>query len=215
MATHPTIRKARPTDAEAVARIYVESWRDTYPLVLPARLLSSMTVEGQSARWRNAIAIAAREVVYVAEAENGKLAGMTSMGRARDSGLGYDAEIYTLYVDPMMTGRGIGRALLAGAFRRARRTRPFALRHLGACGKSGALLLRGHGRQTGRGTHHLDDGCARTRNRFRLDQARPRRSQPQQLNRRRASSTSLFPPDARVPRPNDAPHRLAAAASMC
>jgi GNAT superfamily N-acetyltransferase len=116
MATHPTIRKARPTDAEAVARIYVESWRDTYPLVLPARLLSSMTVEGQSARWRNAIAIAAREVVYVAEAENGKLAGMTSMGRARDSGLGYDAEIYTLYVDPMMTGRGIGRALLVGAF---------------------------------------------------------------------------------------------------
>jgi GNAT superfamily N-acetyltransferase len=116
MNTRPTIRKARPADAEAVARIYVESWRDTYPLVLPARLLSSMTVEGQSARWRNAIAIAAREAVYVAEAENGKIAGMTSMGRARDSGLGYDAEIYTLYVDPMMTGRGIGRALLAGAF---------------------------------------------------------------------------------------------------
>src|SRR5713101_5081569 len=54
MGVNLTIRKARPTDAEAVARIYVESWRDTYPLVLPARLLSSMTVEGQSARWRNA-----------------------------------------------------------------------------------------------------------------------------------------------------------------
>lgn len=116
MSARLTIRKARPADAEAVARIYVKSWRDTYPLVLPARLLSSMTVEGQSARWRNAIAIAAREAVYVAEVENGKIAGMTSMGRARNSGLGYDAEIYTLYVDPMMTGRGIGRALLAGAF---------------------------------------------------------------------------------------------------
>jgi len=41
---------------------------------------------------------------------------MTSMGRARDSGVGYDAEIYTLYVDPLMTGRGVGRQLLAGAF---------------------------------------------------------------------------------------------------
>jgi GNAT superfamily N-acetyltransferase len=111
-----TIRKARPTDAEAVARIYVESWRDTYPLVLPARLLSSMTVEGQSARWRNAIAIAAREAVYIAEDEKGRIVGMTSMGRARDSGLGYDAEIYTLYVDPMLTGRGVGRALLGGGF---------------------------------------------------------------------------------------------------
>lgn len=116
MGVNFTIRKARPADAEAVARIYVESWRDTYPLVLPARLLSSMTVEGQSARWRNAIAIAAREAVYVAEDDKGKIVGMTSMGRARDSGLGYDAEIYTLYVDPMMTGRGVGRALLAGAF---------------------------------------------------------------------------------------------------
>src|SRR5215813_9245527 len=67
MGTKLTIRKARPADAEAVARIYVESWRDTYPLVLPARLLSSMTIEGQSARWRNAIAITAREAVYVAE----------------------------------------------------------------------------------------------------------------------------------------------------
>jgi GNAT superfamily N-acetyltransferase len=111
-----TTRKARPTDAEGVARIYVESWRDTYPLVLPARLLSSMTVEGQSARWRNAIAIAAREAVYIAEDEKGRIVGMTSMGRARDSGLGYDAEIYTLYVDPMLTGRGVGRALLGGGF---------------------------------------------------------------------------------------------------
>src|SRR5678815_5643769 len=111
-----TVRKARPADAEAVARIYVESWRDTYPLVLPARLLASMTVDGQSARWRNAIAIAARESVYVAEDEKGKFVGMTSMGRARDSGLGYDAEIYTLYVEPSLTGLAIGRALLAGAF---------------------------------------------------------------------------------------------------
>src|SRR3977135_633889 len=75
-----------------------------------------MTVEGQSARWRNAIAIAAREAVYVAEDDRGKALGMASMGRARDSGLGYDAEVYTLYVDPLMTGRGVGRALLAGAF---------------------------------------------------------------------------------------------------
>jgi len=111
-----TIRRARPADAEAVARIYVESWRDTYPGVLPARLLLSMTVEGQTARWRNAIAIAARESVFVAEDNRNNVLGMTSMGRARDSDLGYDAEIYTLYVHPFVTGCGVGRALLTGAF---------------------------------------------------------------------------------------------------
>lgn len=116
MGTVPIVRKARPADAEAVARIYVESWRDTYPLVLPARVLGAMTIPGQSARWRNAISLAVREAVYVAEDEKGRILGMTSMGRARDAGIGYDAEIYTLYVDPMLTGRGVGRALLAGGF---------------------------------------------------------------------------------------------------
>jgi GNAT superfamily N-acetyltransferase len=111
-----TIRKARPSDAEAVARIYVRAWRDTYPLILPSRILLGMSIEGQTGRWRNAIAIAAREAVYVAENEKGTILGMSSMGRARDSGLGYDAEIYTLYVDPLMTGRGVGRVLLGGAF---------------------------------------------------------------------------------------------------
>jgi GNAT superfamily N-acetyltransferase len=116
MLAHLTIRKARPSDAESVARVYVDSWRDTYPLILPNKLLANMSLEGQSARWRNAIAMAAREGVYVAEDEKGGIVGMTSLGRARDSGLGYDAEIYTLYVDPLLTGRGIGRALLSGAF---------------------------------------------------------------------------------------------------
>ncbi len=116
MGTFPIVRKARPGDADAVARIYVTSWRDTYPLVLPSRVLRAMTIEGQSARWRNAIALAVREAVYVAEDDKGRILGMTSMGRARDTGVGYDAEIYTLYVDPLMTGHGVGRALLAGAF---------------------------------------------------------------------------------------------------
>jgi len=116
MGNSPIVRKARPADADAVARIYVESWRDTYPLVLPARVLNAMTFEGQSARWRNAITLAVREAVFVAEDEKGRILGMSSMGRARDSGIGYDAEIYTLYVDPMLTGRGVGRLLLAGGF---------------------------------------------------------------------------------------------------
>jgi GNAT superfamily N-acetyltransferase len=111
-----SVRRARPADADAVARIYVDAWRDTYPLVLPSRLLLGMTVEGQSARWRNAIALSAREAVYVAQDDKGHIRGMTSLGRARDGGLGYDAEVYTLYVNPAMTGQGVGRALLAGAF---------------------------------------------------------------------------------------------------
>ncbi len=110
------VRKARPGDAEAVARIYVEAWQDTYPAMLPNRLLLAMTVDGQTKRWRNAIAMAAREYVLVVTDETNTIVAMASLGRARDSAFSFDAEIYTLYVDPMRTGAGIGRAVLKGAF---------------------------------------------------------------------------------------------------
>jgi ribosomal protein S18 acetylase RimI-like enzyme len=116
MATPVNIRKARPSDAEAIARIYIEAWQDTYPALLPSRLLLTMTQEGQTQRWRNAITIAARETVYVAEDKKASIVAMTSFGRSRDSGFSFDSEIYTLYVDPLLTGLGFGRALLRGAF---------------------------------------------------------------------------------------------------
>jgi GNAT superfamily N-acetyltransferase len=116
MAAQVHIRKARPSDADAIARIYIEAWQDTYPALLPSRLLLTMTQEGQTQRWRNAITIAARETVYVAEDGRRNVVAMTSFGRSRDSGFGFDSEIYTLYVDPAFTGLGFGRAILNGAF---------------------------------------------------------------------------------------------------
>jgi len=39
----PTIRHAQPADAAEIARIYIESWHDTYPGVLSKALLAAMT----------------------------------------------------------------------------------------------------------------------------------------------------------------------------
>ncbi len=110
------IRFARPDDAAAVARVYVESWHDTYAAILPKRLLCAMTPQGQAARWRAAISASRREQVLVAECERYGVVGMSSLGPARDSALGYDGEVYTLYVDPGFLGRGVGRALLRDGF---------------------------------------------------------------------------------------------------
>jgi ribosomal protein S18 acetylase RimI-like enzyme len=110
------IRVARPDDAAAVARVYVESWHDTYAAILPKRLLCAMTPQGQAARWRAAITASRREQVLVAEGAPDGIVGMSSLGPSRDTALGYDGEIYTLYVDPAFLGRGAGRALLRGGF---------------------------------------------------------------------------------------------------
>ena len=110
------IRQARQEDAARIAQVYVDSWQDTYPGVLPSSLLCAMTLKGQTARWQAAIRDQGRETVLVAEDGSGQIFGMASLGPARDAGLGFDGEVYTLYVDPACYGRGIGRLLLQGAF---------------------------------------------------------------------------------------------------
>jgi ribosomal protein S18 acetylase RimI-like enzyme len=108
------VRSARLSDAAHVARVYIESWHDTYPGVLSKQLLCAMTPKGQTARWQ--AAIRGREAVLVAEHDRHGIVGMASLGAARDRALGFDGEVYTLYVDPAFYGRGAGRVLLDGAF---------------------------------------------------------------------------------------------------
>lgn len=110
------VRPARPDDAASVARVYIESWHDTYAGVLPAQLLCAMTPNGQGARWRATIRARGNEKVLVAEHENFGILGMASYGAARDRAMGFDGEVFTLYVDPSFFGHGVGRALLRGAF---------------------------------------------------------------------------------------------------
>ncbi|GAA0528782.1 GNAT superfamily N-acetyltransferase [Rhizomicrobium palustre] len=114
------IRQARQDDAADVAQVYIDSWHDTYPGVLPNGLLRAMTPKGQTARWLAAIRAQAREKVLVADSHHG-IIGMASLGPSRDTVLGFDGEVYTLYVDPAYFGQGVGRALLKGAFGTMRR----------------------------------------------------------------------------------------------
>jgi GNAT superfamily N-acetyltransferase len=110
------VRAARHEDAQAVARVYIDGWHDTYPSILPSELLRAMTPRGQTARWRAAIAAGGRERVLVAECPQHGVVGMTSFGPAQDRALGYDGEVYTLYVAPDFFGLGIGTLLLRAGF---------------------------------------------------------------------------------------------------
>src|ERR1700744_3617622 len=78
-----------------------------------------MTEKGQGARWR--MAIERKELVLVAEHEKHGIVAMASAGAARDRDLGFDGEVYTLYVDPPYFGMGVGRILLNGTFAELRR----------------------------------------------------------------------------------------------
>lgn len=120
----PRIRRAKVADAAAIARIHVETWRAAYAGVVPDDYLVRMTEAGQTLTWRKTLARRqGREAVLVAEAPSPggaapqQVVGFGSCGPERGSHLGYDGEVYTLYVAQDWQGHGIGRKLLIGLFR--------------------------------------------------------------------------------------------------
>ncbi len=108
-----TIRAAEPSDAGAIARIYVDSWRDTYAGLLPDAFLVGLDADDRERNWwRHALARrAGRHVAFVAEAGGEGVVGFVSGGRARDRRLGYDGEVYTLYLRDDHHGIGLGKRL--------------------------------------------------------------------------------------------------------
>jgi GNAT superfamily N-acetyltransferase len=96
-----SVRIARPEDAADLARIYIESWQDTYAGMISHSLLGAISHRSHTARWQTTI----------------KGPGTVLVAEDSQAGpIGLDGEVYTLYVDPAFLGRGTGRVLLTGAF---------------------------------------------------------------------------------------------------
>jgi len=112
-----TIRRARLGDAAAIARVEIETWRETYAGVLPDKALLGMSERRKTATWRAAIAGSKSGArVLVAECSGEGVVGFGSCGPARPSSLRHDGEVFTLYLLPDFQGRGVGRALLGALF---------------------------------------------------------------------------------------------------
>ena len=108
------VRRARHTDADAIARVHVDSWRSTYAGILPDDLLLNMDAEAHEARWwRHMLARPRHDhLVFVAEDDLDGVIGFASGGSSRRSRETGEGEIYTLYVDDDFHGEGHGRSLV-------------------------------------------------------------------------------------------------------
>lgn len=107
-----TLRRAVPGDAPGIAATFVETWRATYPGLVPDRVLVRMSKESQARYWEG---VTARrrgdDFVLVAVNARGRVLGFGSAGPDRDGTAGR-GEIHTLYIRPDFQGRGLGRSLL-------------------------------------------------------------------------------------------------------
>jgi ribosomal protein S18 acetylase RimI-like enzyme len=104
------IRPGTAADAEAVARVHVETWQAAYAHVLPRDELMALSVESRAEMHR-------RNPPLVAEFE-GEVVGFVAVGRTHD--LDGDGELFAIYVHPDNWCSGFGSALIEAGEQRLR-----------------------------------------------------------------------------------------------
>lgn len=111
------LRLARRADSGGIARVYIDSWRETYAGILPVDTLVAMSHMRQTQNWDATIARQnPRNPVLVVVDEKENVYGFANGGPNMDNELPFEAELYTLYVAPGFTGQGIGSCLLKRCF---------------------------------------------------------------------------------------------------
>lgn len=104
------VRPAGVSDAAAIARVHVETWRTAYRGLLPDDFLDSLSEAAYADRWSRLLG-ADSSRVYVAE-EDGGVVGFASGGRERAGEVGFAGELYAIYVLATAQRRGHGRQLV-------------------------------------------------------------------------------------------------------
>ncbi|MFV3077137.1 GNAT family N-acetyltransferase [Niveispirillum fermenti] len=111
--TASLIRSASPADAAGIAAVHVESWRATYPGMLPDRYLVGLSTAVHERRWRGLLQGPPQRGrrTFVAQA-GGEVVGFASCGPQRTGLPGYGGEFYAVYLLDRVQGQGLGRRLL-------------------------------------------------------------------------------------------------------
>jgi ribosomal protein S18 acetylase RimI-like enzyme len=112
--TEITIRPAEVADAPGIAQVHIASWREAYAGIVPADYLASLDPASRVQTWEDDLRNGARDGVRTWVAHDGaRVLGFASVGPARDEDASpRDAEIYSIYLDPKMWGKGVARDLI-------------------------------------------------------------------------------------------------------
>ena len=104
------IRPARVEDARAISEVHIESWRATYPGIVPQDYIDSLDVDVFTERWADRLATHPEMLIVVAEAGQ-RICGFASGGPARVELSGFPGELYAIYLTPESQSKGIGSRL--------------------------------------------------------------------------------------------------------
>ncbi|TAM69530.1 MAG: GNAT family N-acetyltransferase [Microbacteriaceae bacterium] len=111
MTSAAAVRTARPNDAEGIAHVHVQAWREAYAGVMSDKVLANLSEERRATWWRHVIENETATRCAVAEYD-GNIIGFASAGPTRDDDATRDLELFTIYTLESMYGTGVGSALL-------------------------------------------------------------------------------------------------------
>jgi ribosomal protein S18 acetylase RimI-like enzyme len=108
------VRRAKSSDATAIASTHDEAWRAAYQGIIPGPELDKLINRRGAHWWESAIRKGSR-ISILGFGET--VAGYANYGRNRARSLYYDGEIYELYLRPEFQGLGFGRRLFTASRR--------------------------------------------------------------------------------------------------
>ena len=105
------IRRATPADADALAKVHVDSWRTAYRGLVPDSQLDSLDYDRRAEGFWESLS-GQREETYVVE-QDGDALGFLTIGGCRDEDVDQEAtgEIWGIYLAPQHWRKGIGHLL--------------------------------------------------------------------------------------------------------
>jgi GNAT superfamily N-acetyltransferase len=112
--SHCHIRPAVIEDLPSISSIHIEGWQTAYAQFLPQQYLDCLSVEQDLVDMQDWFLSSSPPYGFVA-VQAGDMVGFVLAGPNEGDPAGYDAEVYKLFVRPIIQNRGIGKMLLANA----------------------------------------------------------------------------------------------------
>lgn len=100
-------REATVADALAVAKVHVQSWRESFAGIVPQTFLDKMSIENRARAFETGFAFDSYKM-FVAETQENGIVGFADFGEARDNQSKFEAELYAIYLLRDFQRKGIG-----------------------------------------------------------------------------------------------------------
>lgn len=105
-------RKAVYTDAEAIANVHINSWKNTYKDLLNEKDITNITYENRLALWETVLKMQKEDQCTYVILNEEKIVGFVNGGPERTKRFNHDSEIYTIYLLDEFQRLGLGADLL-------------------------------------------------------------------------------------------------------